>query len=128
MKGYKGLENGLAWRGKQYTENTVFEEQYAEVCKKGMHFCDLPHGVFLYYSPGENHDFAEVEALDWIEEGGDRKLCCKKLRVCGKVSVFDLVKISVSAAFEKFDFNGKIEKAKKSTGAANAGDCDAANS
>jgi hypothetical protein len=27
MKGYKGFEKGLVCRGKQYAENTVFEEK-----------------------------------------------------------------------------------------------------
>ena len=39
MKGYKGFKKGLICKGKQYAENTVFEEGEMEVCKKGMHFC-----------------------------------------------------------------------------------------
>lgn len=39
MKGYKGFEKGLICRGKQYIENTVFEEEKAEICNSGMHFC-----------------------------------------------------------------------------------------
>ena len=38
MKGYKGFEPGLICRGKQYAENTVFEEEEAEICSYGMHF------------------------------------------------------------------------------------------
>ena len=69
MKGYKGFAKGLVCRGKQYAENTVFEEDDAEICKSGMHFCALPHQVFAHYSPGENHEFAEVEALYKLESG-----------------------------------------------------------
>lgn len=134
MKGYKGFEKGLVCRGKQYAENTVFEEDKAEICNSGMHFCELPHQVFEYYSPGENHEFAEVEALDEAFTDDNRKYCTKKLKVGTKVSVFDICKISVNAFFEKFDFNNKINKAKESKennagryGAANAGDCGAAN-
>ena len=39
MKGYKAFEKGMICRGKQYAENTVFEEDAAEICKRGMHFC-----------------------------------------------------------------------------------------
>ena len=39
MKGYKGFGKGLVCRGKQYAENTVFEEYDAEICRSGMHFC-----------------------------------------------------------------------------------------
>lgn len=33
MKGYKGFNKDLTCRGKQYAENTVFEEETAEICK-----------------------------------------------------------------------------------------------
>ena len=142
MKGYKGFEKGLVCRGKQYAENAVFEEDKAAICSSGMHFCELPHQVFEHYSPGKNHEFAEVEALDEAFTDDNRKYCTKKLKVGTKVSVFDICKISVNAFFEKFDFNNKINKAKASKennagyrgaanvdcyGAANAGDCGAAN-
>lgn len=77
-----------------------------------MHFCELPHAVFSHYSPGENHEFAEVEVLDEAKTDDDRKFCTKKLKIGAKINVFDIVKISVSAFFEKFGFSGKINKAK----------------
>ena len=134
MKGYKGFEKGLVCRGKQYAENTVFEEDKAEICNSGMHFCELPHQVFEHYSPGENHEFAEVEALDEAFTDDNRKYCTKKIKIGTKISAFDICKISVNAFFEKFDFNNKINKAKESKennvgdcGVANAGHCGAAN-
>ena len=134
MTGYKGFEKGLVCRGKQYAENAVFEEDKAEICNSGMHFCELPHQVFEHYSPGENHEFAEVEALDEVFTDDNRKYCTKKLKIGTKISVFDICKISVNAFFEKFDFNNKINKARESKennagdrGAANAGNRGAAN-
>ena len=127
MKGYKGFEKGLVCRGKQYAENTVFEEDDAEICQSGMHFCALPHQVFSYYSPGENHEFAEVEALDDPVTDDDAKYCSKKLRIGAKISVFDMVKASVCAFFERVNFAGKIAEATQVDGAANAGNCGAAN-
>ena len=121
MKGYKGFEKGLVCRGKQYAENTVFEEDDAEICQSGMHFCALPHQVFSYYSPGENHEFAEVEALDDPVTDDDAKYCSKKLRIGAKISVFDMVKASVCAFFERVNFAGKIAEATQVDGAANAG-------
>ena len=126
MKGYKGFEKGLVCRGKLYAENTVFEEDKAEICNSGMHFCELPHQVFEHYSPGENHEFAEVEALDEAFTDDNRKYCTKKLKIGTKISAFDICKISVNAFFEKFDFNNKINKAKGSK-ENNAGNCGAAN-
>ena len=127
MKGYKGFEKGLVCRGKQYAENTVFEEDDSEICQSGMHFCALPHQVFVHYSPGENHEFAEVEALDDPVTDDDAKYCSKKLRIGAKISVFDMVKASVCAFFERVNFAGKIAEAEQVYGAANAGDCGAAN-
>lgn len=49
MKGYKGFDPGLVCRGKQYAENTVFEEDKATICKNGMHFCANPLDVLDYY-------------------------------------------------------------------------------
>ena len=133
MKGYKGFNKGLVCRGKQYAENTIFEEDKAEICNSGMHFCELPHQVFEHYSPGENHEFADIEALDEVFTDDNRKYCTKKLKVGAKISAFDICKISVNAFFEKFDFNNKINKARESKennagdyGAANAGDYGAA--
>ena len=127
MKGYKGFGKGLVCRGKQYAENTVFEEYDAEICRSGMHFCALPHQVFSYYAPSENHEFAEVEALDDPVTDDDAKYCSKKLRIGAKISVFDMVKASVCAFFERVNFAGKIAEATQVDGAANAGDWGAAN-
>ena len=134
MKGYKGFEKGLVCRGKQYAENTVFEEDTAEICESGMHFCELPHAVFEYYAAGNNNEFTEVEALDEAITDDDRKYCTKKLRIGAKVSVFDICKLSVNAFFSKFDFHKKIADIPKESaanagnqGAANAGDWGAAN-
>ena len=49
MKGYKAFGKGLICRGKQYAENTIFEEDKAEVCNCGMHFCKNPLAVLDYY-------------------------------------------------------------------------------
>lgn len=68
MKGYKGFEPGLICKGKQYAENTVFEEENAVICNSGMHFCENPFDVLDHYdlvnTDGEFNDFAEVEAID----------------------------------------------------------------
>lgn len=35
MKGYKGFRKGLICKGKQYAENTIFEESEANICVNG---------------------------------------------------------------------------------------------
>ena len=105
MKGYKGFKKGLVCRGKQYSENTVFEEQDAEICKKGMHFCANPFDVLDHYGllndEAEFNDFAEVEALDEAKTDDHRKYCTKKLRVGANLSFAGFVEACVNFAVEK---------------------------
>lgn len=49
MKGYKGFNKDFTCRGKQYKENTVFEEEKAVICHSGLHFCENPFDVLDYY-------------------------------------------------------------------------------
>lgn len=125
MEGYKGFEKGLICDGEQFAENTVFKQDEAELIKKGekgWRFCALPHEVFEYWSPGENYEFAEVEALDEPEEGAGNALYSKELYVGKKISVFDMAQISVDAFFESFDFYNKIARAESMEGTEVAGD------
>ena len=102
MKGYKAFEKGLVCRGKQYEENTVFEEDRAEICKSGMHFCKDPFDVLDYYplvnDEGEMSEFAEVEALDEVKTDDNKKYCTKKLKIGARMTFAQLVQASV--AFE----------------------------
>ena len=49
MKGYKAFGKGMVCRGKQYAENTVYEEGRADICRAGMHFCENPFDGLDYY-------------------------------------------------------------------------------
>ena len=105
MKGFKGFAPGLICRGKQYAENTVFKEKKAEICKRGMHFCENPFDVLDYYDlvncDGEFNDFAEVEALDEVFTDDKKKYCTKKLKVGAKLSFAGFVKACVDFVLEK---------------------------
>ena len=110
MKGYKAFRKGMICAPdkqhvKQYAENTVYEEDSAEVCKKGMHFCKDPLAVLGYYplvdENGEMSEFAEVEALDECTTDDGQKYCTKKLKVGAKLSFPALVQASVDFEFEK---------------------------
>jgi len=105
MKGYKAFQKGLICRGKQYTENTVFEEDCAVICKKGMHFCKEPLEVLNYYplvdENGNMSEFAEVEALDEPKTDDNKKFCTKKLKIGAKISFARLVQASVNFEYEK---------------------------
>ena len=131
MKGYKGFEKGLVCRGKQYAENTVFEEDKAVICKSGMHFCENPFDVLVYYpflnDKGEPYEFAEVEALDEAKTDDNKKFTTKKLKVGAKIGIPGLIKAFVEFTLSKVDFK---KSAATNTGnqsaATNTGDYSAA--
>ena len=127
MKGYKGFSKGMICRGKQYAENTVFEEDEAIVCSKGMHFCKEPLDVLEYYpfldDNGDMNDFAEVEALDEAKTDDDKKYCTTKLRIGAKIDFAKLVQASVNFEYEKID-DTKIKTTKKDYAKiGSSGDC-----
>ena len=105
MKGYKGFGPDLVCHGKQYAENTVFEEDRAAICYSGMHFCQDPYEVLRYYpvvnDNGDFNEFAEVEALDEVKTDDGKKFCTKKLRVGEKLGLSGFVNACVDFLFEK---------------------------
>ena len=110
MKGFKAFGKGLVCRGKQYKENTVFEEQEAVICQSGMHFCENPLDVLDYYplvdENGDIVEVAEVEALDECQTDDNKKYCTKKLKIGVKLLLKDFVKAAIDFVFEKSD--GKV--------------------
>lgn len=101
MKGYKAFNKGLVCRGKQYAENTVFEEN-TEICSKGMYFCKNPLDIFHYYSLIDNDgnvtEFAQVEALDDVKTDDGEEFCTKKLKIGSKLSLSQFIEASFNFA------------------------------
>ena len=121
MKGYKAFGPGMICQGKQYAENTIFEEESAVICKSGMHFCKEPLDVLEHYplvnNDGEITEFAEVEALDEPVTNDNIKYCTKKLKIGAKISFAKLVQASVNFDFEK---NIPVEDTKIKTTSKNS--------
>ena len=121
MKGFKAFNKGLVCKGKQYAENTVFEEESAEICNNGMHFCENPFDVLDYYplvdESGEFSDFAEVEALDEAKTDDHKKYCTKKLKVGAKLSFGGFIEACVGFLIERT----KGEKLPDSNGSSGHG-------
>lgn len=111
VKGYKGFKPGLRCLGKKYAENTVFIEDEAILCKKGMHFCKNPLAVLDFYEfINEQHDqneFAEVEAYGDIKTDDNAKFCTTKLKVLKKLSFEEF--INVALAFNEKHSHSKEE-------------------
>ena len=131
MKGYKGFEKGMVCRGKQYAENTTFEESGdVELCKSGMHFCENPFDVLQYYpfvkGNGTMNEFAEVESFGDCKTNGNKSVT-NKLHIGAKLSIAGLVKAFVDFTFSKIDFkNSAATNTGNCSAATNTGNCSAA--
>ena len=105
MKGFKAFDNGMVCRGKQYAENSTFEEAGSETCcSEGMmHFCETPFDCLDYYplvdENGELIEIAEVEALDKVV-CEDNKCASKKIKIGAKLSFRDFLKLGIQCIIE----------------------------
>ena len=105
VKGYKAFNKGMICRGKQYEENTTYEESGNEICEAGvMHFCENPFDVLNYYSlvdeNGDISDFAGVEAVGDIYKRED-KIATNKLYIGAKLGFKGFIKACVDFTIEK---------------------------
>ena len=115
MKGYKAYNKGLICRNKQYKIGEVFEEDRAEACLCGMHYCKNPLDCLDHYplidDNGEIVEMTEVEDLD--EENRDtennKKYCTKKLKIGAKLSLGEMIKAGLEFLFESKEGTGKID-------------------
>ena len=103
--GYKGFSPGLICLGKRYTENTVFEEGEAKICRSGMHFCENPIDVLDHYAvvndDGTFNDFAEVESLAGTETCDNKKFCTKKLKIGVKLNFSEFISACVDFVLKR---------------------------
>lgn len=98
--GFKGFEKGLVCRHKQYAENTVFKEDDAEICSRGMHFCAMPFHVWGYYAPSEygiKREFARVKSCGKDVLFAGDKLCTKKLEILNKLDLKEFVDAGIES-------------------------------
>jgi len=104
-KGYKAFNKGMICRGKQYEENTTYEENGNKICEAGvMHFCENPYDVLDYYPLVDENsgipDFADVEAVGDIYKKGN-KTATNKLHIGAKLGLKGFVKACVDFTIEK---------------------------
>ena len=105
MKGFKGFEKDFSCRGKQYEENTTYEENGVGCCHKGvMHFCEDPWAVLDYYplvnENGDISEFAEVEALGQVWDDCDKR-ATNKLHIGAKLGLKGFLKACIDFTLEK---------------------------
>ena len=108
---YKGMDENMCCRGKQYEIGKTYTEDKAICCISGMHACENPLDVFQYYRPDGKNRFFEVECNGAINKGeDDSKLACTELKVTGELSLAKFIRLSVQTTFEL-----AMNRAKKKT-------------
>ena len=100
LNGYKAFEPGMICKGKQYQENTDYEEEGGEICEKGMmHYCVNPFDVLNFYplvnDSGKVSDFATVKSLEEPVSGDNGKFATKKLHIGVKLGLPGFVKACI---------------------------------
>ena len=126
VKGYKAFNKGMICRGKQYEENTTYEENGNEICEAGvMHFCENPFDVLNYYplvdENGDISDFADVEAIGDIYKEKN-KAATNKLHIGVKLGLKGFIKACVDFTIEKTRVeSGKDNETDSSGGSAQIG-------
>ena len=108
MKGFKGFEKDFSCRGKQYEENTTYEEHGVGCCHKGvMHFCEDPWEVLNHYDlvdgNGNFSEFAEVEALGQVWNDGEKR-ATNKIHVGAKLGLKGFLKACIDCTLEKTEY------------------------
>ena len=112
MKGFKGFEKDFSCKGKQYEENTTYEEHGVGSCHKVvMHFCEDPWEVLNHYDlvdgNGNFSEFAEVEALGQVWNDGEKR-ATNKIHIGAKLGLKGFLKACIDFTLEKtkYESNG----------------------
>ena len=128
MKSYKGFNQDMTCRGKQYEEGKTYTETEVDCCQKGMHACEYPLDCFGYYAPGSSV-YHEVEQDGEISrDSDDSKAASSVLKVGAKLDICGLVHAAIE--YTKSRCTTEFTDPKLATagyrGAATAGDSGAA--
>ena len=132
---YKGMDENMRCRGKQYEVGKTYTEDKADCCHAGMHACVNPLDVLRYYRLDGKNRFFEVECSgDVSKDDCDSKLACTELTIKGEMNFAGLVKATVQAVFdrvkEKSSFSSGYYSTAGTSGysstAGTSGDCSTA--
>ncbi|MBS5389111.1 MAG: hypothetical protein KHY31_17305, partial [Clostridiales bacterium] len=95
IKSYKGFNEDMTCRGKQYEEGKEYKEQNAEACECGMHACEYPLDCFGYYPPGSSV-YHEVEQSGKISKNGDgTKVASSKMKIGARLDIRGIVSAAI---------------------------------
>ena len=114
MKVYKATDKNMKCRDFQYELGKTAEvEGDIELCKNGLHACEMPLDVLGYYAPGDGSRYFEAELEDVSDEmySDDTKRVGKKLTLSAEIGIPGLVKAQVEYVKAQCDFDNAIKKA-----------------
>ena len=114
MKVYKATDKDMKCRGFQYELGKTAEVKGdIELCKNGLHACEMPLDVLGYYAPGDGSRYFEAELEDVSDEkrSDDTKRVGKKLTLSAEIGLPGLVKAQVEYVKAQCDFDNAIKKA-----------------
>lgn len=101
MKAYMGFDKDLKCRGYQYEVGGEYEEQDADICRKGFRACENPLDTLRYYRPGDSR-YCEVELDDNGQRNSDdSKVCGKKIKIGAEIGLDLVIKAGARFIFEK---------------------------
>lgn len=103
MKAYNGFDKDLKCRGFQYEVGGEYEEQEANICRKGFHACENPLDTLRYYRPGDSR-YCDVKLDDNGQRNNDdSKVCGKKIKIGAEIGLDGVIKAGTRFIFEKCD-------------------------
>jgi hypothetical protein len=126
MKGFKGFSKDWKCRDKQYEVGKTFEEPEAEICEKGLHFCEHPLDVFDYYPPGNMSRFAEIEADEISEKRQSDKLVCKRFTIKAELSLKGMIDAAIGFVFDRANWTEDKTSGNDNDGVVTKDKCGAA--
>ena len=97
MKLYKGFTKDMTCRDFQFEEGKTYtHDGEPELCKEGFHACEVPLDCLRYYRPSDGSIYREVE-MDGVtnEREDDSKRVGKTIKIGARISIRDIVNISI---------------------------------
>ena len=131
IKGYKGFDKDLKFRGFQYKVGETYKTDNAEACETGFHFCENPFDVFFYYPPscekGVNR-FCEVEGGGKIDKDCDgSKIACSEIKIGAEIKLDGIISAGLKFILDRVKWtNNKTTNTGNYSAATNTGNYSAA--
>ena len=119
MKLYKGFTKDMTCSGFQYEEGQTYtHDGTPKLCSEGFHACEAPLDCLRYYTLAAGSIYREVE-MDGVtdEHGDDSKRVGKVIKIGAKLSIRDIVKISIDFFKKKTEGSPAATSGDKSTAA-----------